>query len=761
MSDIILAGCTPTPLANYLKALGIFRLVAEQKDPAVKACWRGEQFVVFTELSAEEMMLFFRDEYRPTPILSPWNGRAGYLEGSDADDSSRRGPELLKAFRNSSASRLSAYRDLILALDELEPIRERDMVRADKKALEKEKKEHSKDWNDEKQQRLAFLTNREEFLKEQLIRLLRNALPDENLTWLDAVVAIGCENRAFAPLFGGSGGVEGSMDIGVNFMDNLLLLFTANDNLGRTTSNSTDWLAHALYGSPVRITINNTAGSLAPNWVGGPNGTTGFSRKSSINPWDFILMIEGAIIFKPSMTKKLGSTGKNRMSYPFAVEPRSIGSGAISANDEKKSRAGASEVWMPLWSTQANYTEIVTLFREGSVRLGARVPLDGLDMARSIAKLGVDRGMSGFQRFLFLKRSGDNDLAVPLNRFQLTRKSPKNVDLITDFERGNFLDLLLSVTQDKDAATSLKQAIAQLQNSLFVLTEPGVDCARIQRVLIMLGAVMQTLAVSLKGQKAIPILPSLSSAWIDAADDGSTEFRLALALASLPHITAHIAPVMWSDTGSLWQWQPESRLHVWGHGGLSRNLVRIAERRIIETKRRGDVADPFGNSRMLGGKSADIHRFIADPTVDARTAALLQGLIWVRLTDELNKLSANKAPVAEESPAVMPIAYRIIKPCFMDMSLLSYLHVLPKESRWNLPPEIPRLLCAGRVQEALACAWRRSRIAGLGWPVGACPRTIDVSGPRLLAALIIPLQPADLARLFPRVEHSEPESPQS
>ena len=26
MNEILLAGCTPTPLANYLKALGVFRL---------------------------------------------------------------------------------------------------------------------------------------------------------------------------------------------------------------------------------------------------------------------------------------------------------------------------------------------------------------------------------------------------------------------------------------------------------------------------------------------------------------------------------------------------------------------------------------------------------------------------------------------------------------------------------------------------------------------------------------------------------------
>ena len=35
MTDIVLQGCAPVPLAAYLKALGIFRLVAEQKDKDV------------------------------------------------------------------------------------------------------------------------------------------------------------------------------------------------------------------------------------------------------------------------------------------------------------------------------------------------------------------------------------------------------------------------------------------------------------------------------------------------------------------------------------------------------------------------------------------------------------------------------------------------------------------------------------------------------------------------------------------------------
>ena len=37
-----LKGCTPEPLMSYLKALGIFRLVAEQKEKEVRAWWQND-----------------------------------------------------------------------------------------------------------------------------------------------------------------------------------------------------------------------------------------------------------------------------------------------------------------------------------------------------------------------------------------------------------------------------------------------------------------------------------------------------------------------------------------------------------------------------------------------------------------------------------------------------------------------------------------------------------------------------------------------
>ncbi|TVQ98102.1 MAG: hypothetical protein EA399_11480, partial [Desulfovibrionales bacterium] len=63
-----LKGCAPTPLAHYLKALGILRLVAEQADPEARGWWHGDLFRLATKLDARELETFFLERYEPTPI---------------------------------------------------------------------------------------------------------------------------------------------------------------------------------------------------------------------------------------------------------------------------------------------------------------------------------------------------------------------------------------------------------------------------------------------------------------------------------------------------------------------------------------------------------------------------------------------------------------------------------------------------------------------------------------------------------------------
>src|SRR5690606_19165190 len=97
---------------------------------------------------------------------------------------------------------------------------------------------------------------------------------------------------------------------------------------------------------------------------------------------------------------------------------RQVAAGYGSAAEADASTARA-EMWMPLWNTPASYREISTLFAEGRARVGhgrGRAARNGLDFARAVSTLGVDRGISEFQRFGFQVRNGLAYFATPLSR---------------------------------------------------------------------------------------------------------------------------------------------------------------------------------------------------------------------------------------------------------------------------------------------------------------------------------------------------------
>ncbi|MEJ7765568.1 MAG: hypothetical protein WKF86_08745, partial [Acidimicrobiales bacterium] len=82
---LALDGCRTQPLVSYLKALGVLRLVASQADPGVTALWEHDRFVLHTELSGTDLIAFFVDRYRPSPIVSPWNGGSGFHPKDNQD----------------------------------------------------------------------------------------------------------------------------------------------------------------------------------------------------------------------------------------------------------------------------------------------------------------------------------------------------------------------------------------------------------------------------------------------------------------------------------------------------------------------------------------------------------------------------------------------------------------------------------------------------------------------------------------------------
>jgi len=125
MHEIALPGCTPEPLMAHLKALGVLRLVAEQKDANARGCWRDGVFVLRSCLDDAGLLRFLLEEYRPTPIVVPWSGSDFF----GVDKKGKAGPFrttptstlALEAFLASRSDRLTEYRQTIeVALSVLE-----------------------------------------------------------------------------------------------------------------------------------------------------------------------------------------------------------------------------------------------------------------------------------------------------------------------------------------------------------------------------------------------------------------------------------------------------------------------------------------------------------------------------------------------------------------------------------------------------------------------------------------------------------------
>jgi CRISPR-associated protein Csx17 len=379
--EIILAGCTTTPLSGYLKALGIFRLIANHHDTQATAYWREESFVITSSLSAESLQSFLLEDYSPTPIIAPWNGGSGFFASDNQTG--------ISALQEAKAGRFSDYR---MAIE------------TSRKVLESLQLSEKPDGD----------------MKYMLLSALRSELPEKALDWLDAAVVLTEDSPKYPPLLG-TGGNDGRLDFTNNFMQRITELIDTDS--GKPQPHAIGNLRQALFGEAEPGLKKAAIGQFSPGNAGGANQQSGFSSDALINPWDFILMIEGAILFAASTSRRFGGSAQGALSYPFTVRPTGSGAGNAVLGDEGNARA---EIWMPLWSSGCTLGELKSILSEGRVTVGKKPARDGLDFVRAVSSLGIDRGISAFQRYAFMMRSGKAYLATPLNRVPVSRTQPVN-----------------------------------------------------------------------------------------------------------------------------------------------------------------------------------------------------------------------------------------------------------------------------------------------------------------------------------------------
>lgn len=697
---LALPGCSPIPLASYLKALGILRLVAEQADSEARGFWRNEQFVLESRLDEEALRHFFLEEYRPTPVLAPWNGGSGFYPKDNKD-----GIEPLSRARSSRFEPLTATIASAVSLLTRNGFEERPA--GDDKA--------------------ALLTQ------------LRAELPEEALAWFDAAVLLTEDNPQYPPLLG-TGGNDGRLDFTNNFMQRLVTLF--DPDTGSAGSGAHGWLDEALFGYLGPGMPTAKVGQFSPGEAGGPNQTAGFEiDKPLVNPWDFILMLEGAMLFAATATRRQQSAGAGAMSYPFTVWTTGAGSGGTALNDESNARA---EFWAPLWGAPVGLAELQGVLAEGRVTLRRRPARDGLDFVRAISNLGVERGMEAFQRYAFLMRSGKAYFATPLNRITVHRNPA--TDLLNDLDTGAWLDRFRRHARS-DGANRVASLARRLEDAIFELAARRDDPApAIRQLVTVLGAIQLYLARSPAAREACPPVPSLSPAWLTGADDGSAEMAIAAALAGLHARThdggwrmpmrAHLAP---ERPGRYPSWAPDDTHAVTWAGGraVPDNLAATLHRRLLGMQQ-GEFPDkPLQMARTA--PLGDVAAWLAGELDESRLAVLLPGLMLVRIPGGTH-------PAPREAP--LPAAYRLLKPLFCTHEQLHRADILPPERTLPLKADLLRRLQADDVAGALELARRRRRAAGIGTGYKQIAPGIT-EGRRLLAALMVPISDGALKALLP------------
>ena len=685
----MLGGCRPTPLASYLKALGILRIVAEQKDPCAQGHWKEDRFHITSVLDKPELERFIREEYQPTPLLAPWGARSGFYPGS-SESSARQALERIN--EAGEVPRLSRFSEAIQ--------RVREML-AKHGITEKPGDEG----------------------KLNLLRLCRAEFPDEELGWLDACYVLTAEDRRFPQLLG-TGGNEGSGSYVSGFAQMVVECI-----VGRKHDVS---LAATLFGSPMPAVAGSGAfGQFSPGTTGGPNMGSGFEGGSLIQPWDYLLNFEGTIAFASSTTRRLDTVSSGQYAFPFTAEVSPAGVGSLDSTD-RNSRA---ELWLPLWERPATWREVKAIFQEGRATVGKRVAANGLDFARAVASLGVDKGIVQFQRHAIMERLGQNNLAIPLGHVDV-RDNP-DADLIAEIDP--FLDQVRRHARGKEASAMFISLARRLEDALFGFARDA-GAKQVQRVLVRLGALLWSASTGRKAQDALNRLPLLSSAWVTKGDDGSPEFRIAAALAGLGgrgrEMMPFILPVQRTKDSRRWQWYPESRTAVWGRGSLVDNLGLIALRRSIESAADDDRSQWF--SFKIGASSGDVRAFLAGELDEQRITGLFMGLLLTEFPER---------SVSEGVRMELPAAFVTTKPFFVPTSLLHWLELLPPDRELVLTGELLNTLHAGRVRDAVGIAWRTLR--AVGYPLvdakGTPPSDGGLGGPRSLAALMIPMNAKPLA----------------
>jgi CRISPR-associated protein Csx17 len=748
-------------MAGYLKALAVLRLVSEQADSSARGWWQGNYFCLESKFDEPELVVFFLTEYRPTPIVGPWNGGSGFSEGDRQDG--------IEAILNSPSVRLSEYArtireilswaevgsgemtigemlaDVQRAADQLRPgkaqndlrklisdfeVKASGLARNSLLSMTARQVEQSARavYKPVTKLRTAAKKQRRAGGKDEIVRACRNRLGDGAVDWLDSAVVLRTATSLLYPPILGTGGTEGRLDYTNSFMERVSALVSRE-------LKTESLLRNALFSEHTGDLTVAAVGQLDPGRAGGYNQGAEIETKDfPSNHWDFVLTMEGAVAWASGAGRRQSITSRGAFCSPFTVRPRAVGYGSAKEKDEGASRA---EVWMPVWSRPCGLEEFRTLLREGRVEWGGKPAGNAMEFAEAVASLGTDRGIDAFQRYSMIKRRGDSYLALPLGRIPVRER--RDADLLEELDRVLYRIDLFASKFKSEVPAQFQSRRRQIDSSIYDFVLRG-GAQRMQNILAALGRMERYFAA--RDLKLDPKLDSplsgLSIRWLVAANDGSVEFRIGAAVASIAaagdvgSLRSNLAPI---DSKKAWCWAEGSGQTAWRGNTLSERMFTLLKRRLMDAERLQCESLPLWSPLRVAPE--DVAAFLANDGIDeSRIEDLIFGCTLID-TGMIDREACDAFARAHSSATeIIPRNYALLK------------HLYHPKEQWKIRPEpaILSLLASGRTSDACEIARRRLRISGLRPVSSVFPDAPE--GVRLAASLLIPIHSMEeLSRL--------------
>jgi CRISPR-associated protein Csx17 len=689
----VLPGLRPEPLASYLAGLGLIRVLGEQADLAVRAAWTPGGLVIGTAVA--DIASWLAAEYTPTPVLSPWNNGSGF--GPKDKEPLR----ALNALREHPSPRLVPFRAAIQVAEQV--------VRKGRAA--------------------GWITDTAGGGdKERLVQEFRNRCPDALLPWIDAAVVLAGDDIFFPPLLG-TGGNDGRLDFSTNFHQRLLVLLgTSEQDRARSAAIARDLLD----GTEAEPLADAPIGQFDPGSAGGPGSSRFGAATSLVNPWAYVLFVEGALLFAASAARR-NQHAAGRAAMPFTVQGSPDGSASGAAGEESR-----GEVWAPVWTREFTLAEIKQMFAEARASWRGRPARRAVDFYAATRTLGVARGIGEFTRYGLQRRNGLAFAAVPLARVDV-REHPE-VRLAAEVEDWAYR------FSGSDNSAAVSQAARGFETVHLAYARDGGVLA-LARLLAGLTGLEQAVGRSGRARDAVPVryAPSARQFLNVLSQAESPELRVAIGLAScatlpgpdqaaaasrtLRQLLLPIDPPVPGDKSQPnGRWRDAPLISGFGSRGLPQVLadVLIWRSRAVAAER--DLEKFRGVTTFRLGipvPAADLHAF-ASGTLDEKTFDLFfracLALSWRNIRHEWSPARPD-VPVATLG-LLHPLAAGIA-PGVGDSD----------EPEIALSPDWAARLAAGQVRRVHGEAVARLRRAGWN-AVPPAPEGSAGNGVRIAAALV-------------------------